>query len=307
VAIAGDDHHYARYEETGPDPGRRRQKLTSGGGGAALSATHHLDEKLKLRRLIPPPPDEAPEREYRLAATYPTKRESGLLPFWTPLRLPWRNLWFPPAVFLIYLAPAILMQTPVRRVLGTEDEAGTARLWEAIATSKWILYASLLVVPALIGFAAGKWVRVPLGAAHGALHVLLLSFCVALAGNVLGERLARGLDLAVAALGSLFAFVPGAVLVGLYLLLCDLFVKAAERHSGEAFAAQRIEHRKNFLRLHIGEDGRLEIYPIGIDSVPRASELTERLRTEGAPEDPWFEVPDADSRARLLERPVGFG
>jgi hypothetical protein len=310
VAIAGDDHHYARYEETAsegkqaPVEGKRRQKITSGGGGAALSATHHLTDPLHLKRLIPPPPDEAPERTYALAPTYPTKEESGWIPFRTPWRLVLRNLWFLPAVYAVYLLPAILLQPPVRRVLGDDDEAGTERLLEAVLTSKWILYAALILVPGLVLFAAGPWRwRVPLGLAHASVHLLLLSVMVAVAGNLLGERLARGLDLAVASGAALLAFLPGAFLVGVYLLVCDLFFgKKLARHAGEAFAAQRIEDRKNFLRLKIERNGDLVIYPIAVDRVAREGEIA--LNTTGTGGDPWLTFPDPEGRARLLEGPI---
>ena len=51
-----------------------------------------------------------------------------------------------------------------------------------------------------------------------------------------------------------------------------------------SFSALRIQDYKHFLRFRIKPDGTLEIFPIGIDRVPRAK--------------------DAHARYRLIEGPV---
>ena len=53
---------------------------------------------------------------------------------------------------------------------------------------------------------------------------------------------------------------------GLYFLLS---LNVFGRHSNEAFSALRIPDFKHFLRLHIDGDGRLTLFPLGIDRVPR--------------------------------------
>jgi hypothetical protein len=40
----------------------------------------------------------------------------------------------------------------------------------------------------------------------------------------------------------------------------------------EAFSALRIQDYKQFLRFRVKPDGRLQIYPIAIDRVPRGTE-----------------------------------
>ncbi|MDQ3823489.1 MAG: metallophosphoesterase [Actinomycetota bacterium] len=301
VSLSGDTHHYARYEEETTDA-RKRQKLTSGGGGAALSGTHHLDDPLPLKRHDQEHDPDAEPTVYRLRERYPGPWASRLLTFAVPLGLPIRNPTFLVGVFAFYLVPAILLQPPVRRELG-DDGAGFLQLWDATLSSKWTLYAALAIVPALIAFAAARsiWWRIVLGAVHGAVHVVLLSAAVAAAGWLLGGALARGLDLAVAALGAFFATFVGPSVVGLYLLLCDLLRgKQLSRHAGEVYAALRIEDRKNFLRMKIGADGTLTIYPIGVERVARTEEM--QLVPESAdPGAAWFELPDASTRAKLLE------
>jgi hypothetical protein len=67
----------------------------------------------------------------------------------------------------------------------------------------------------------------------------------------------------------------------------------------EAYSAQHIEHYKNFVRLHIGEDGALTVYPVGVDRVSRWD-----IDPEAGPRDPQFRPDDgAPPRPRLIEDP----
>merc|ERR1712107_328765 len=62
----------------------------------------------------------------------------------------------------------------------------------------------------------------------------------------------------------------------------------AGRHFDEAFSSLRIADFKNFLRMHIGTDGDLTIYAIGIDTA-----------TESWEEDPcWSQGADSGRGAR---------
>merc|ERR1712196_745142 len=47
------------------------------------------------------------------------------------------------------------------------------------------------------------------------------------------------------------------------------FASIMGRHMDEAFSSLRIEHFKNFLRMHIDSSGTLHLYAIGIDRIPR--------------------------------------
>jgi hypothetical protein len=303
VSLSGDDHHYARYEEE-TQAERKRQKITSGGGGAALSATHHLQERLSLTRLDDERKPDAVPTHYGLRRRYPGLWESRLRPLAAPLWLPLRNLSFLPGVLGVYLVPAILLQTPVKKELARNPDAGFTRLLDLVVSSKFVLYAALALVPPLVLFAAVKSIvrRFLVGGTHAVAHLGLLALAIALSGSILGG-LGSGLDLAVASLAAGLATVPGACLVAVYLAFCDvLFGERMPRHAGEVFAAQQIKDRKNFLRMHIDGDGALWIYPIGIDRVARTREI--HLRMEGEPGDAWFEIPDAERRLQLLEAPV---
>jgi hypothetical protein len=93
-------------------------------------------------------------------------------------------------------------------------------------------------------------------------------------------------------------FVFGPLIMGSYLLLS---LNVFGRHGNEAFSSLALQDWKNFLRLHINENGDLTIYPIGIRRVPRKW----KPRTnESGPE--WVPDPE-DSKAtepELIEAPI---
>ena len=63
------------------------------------------------------------------------------------------------------------------------------------------------------------------------------------------------------------------MVMGVYLLLASNLFGA---HADEAFAALRIKNFKHFLRFHIRTDGVLEIFPIGVPTIPRQDEAAAR-------------------------------
>ena len=302
VSLTGDDHHYARYEEQ-TTRAEKRQKVTAGGGGAFTSATHHLRNGLQLRRRY----DDG-SASYALRQAFPEKHVSRRLTWWALLRLWTRNWRFLRLVVAAYLVPAILLQIPMRRDLARGGDASPWDLWWAAVSSKYVLYAALVVVPLLVLFVPAKsmLLRVPLGAAHAAVHLfVLLAGFVALAAwfltDVLDTRWATRYDLLVAVVGALAAALPGVILLAVYLAICDrVFGERLGRHTTEVFACQALEDHKNFLRLHIDRDGALTIYPIAVDDVSGV-DLT--FRAEGVPEDPYFE-PTKPITTRLIEEPI---
>jgi hypothetical protein len=86
-----------------------------------------------------------------------------------------------------------------------------------------------------------------------------------------------------------------AEIVALYLLIASRF----GINSNEVFAAQSLEDHKGFLRLHIGTDGVLTVYPVKLPRVCR----TWRPDPGGAPTDPWL-VPEEDLEPELIETPI---
>jgi hypothetical protein len=92
----------------------------------------------------------------------------------------------------------------------------------------------------------------------------------------------------------------GSLLFGIYLLIS---LNVFGYHKNEAFSSLAVEDYKHFLRMKIGADGVLTIYPVAIDRVPRkwknvAADLT---AARMAPDDPRATPP------RLIERPIPVG
>jgi hypothetical protein len=82
----------------------------------------------------------------------------------------------------------------------------------------------------------------------------------------------------------------GALLMGIFLLPYVNY--------NEAFSSQHLEEYKNFVRLHLGPDGRVTVYPYGVDEPGRW-----RFRPEAEAGTPYFE-PEQAPEVRLLDGPI---
>ncbi len=236
VHLAGDLHHYRRHAHADGT-----QKITAGGGGAFLHPTHA------------PKVDHLPG-EFTLRTTFPSQSISR--------RLTWRNVLFP------IINPKFGWVTASIYAL-----AG----WWWVAGRLGLVFGPTLIVLGFVLFTDthSKWYRRLGGTAHGLAH-LAAAYLLFEGGVVLGRQLASawpvvdGRPFIEALITGVVLFgggwVVGSLIMGLYLLVSlNLF----GRHANEAFSALRIEDYKHFLRLHIGPDGRLRIFPIGIDRVAR--------------------------------------
>jgi hypothetical protein len=291
VNLSGDLHHYCRYQSDGG-----RQRITAGGGGAYLYPTHLMPERLQL--------DEAGEQVgYQRMATFPSVARSKRLR-WGALLLPFRNRHFAVLMGCVYLVLGLLLGSGASGQAGglleAIDSAGFLDLLRGGAST---LLAGGVLALALVGYASlhgpGKLV---LGGLHGLAHLLLLAAILSLAAAVwaLAPAGVVWTVLAFASVG-LAGGIAGGSLVGLYLLLAHAFIgRTAERHTNEAFSCQHLMDDKSFLRLHIGPDGTLTIYPVGIDRVPRSW----RLVPEGDRGAPWFEPAGDRLDGHLVEPPV---
>jgi hypothetical protein len=261
VFIAGDLHHYRRHEaEDGT------QKITCGGGGAFLHPTHG------------PKVDEIPERgldgrvrrTFRLVpeSCYPSQRCS----WW----LTWRNLAFPvlnpqlaafTAVIYVLLGWAVVGPIAGFGELPFADAARRvgAELSHRVGMS--LVLGGLVAAVVLFTDTHSKAQRIVGGGLHGLAHLGAI-FVSGWAGARILEAWWPGAHGWIGVLAGLA--VGGAVLapviLGLYLLVS---LNLLRRHGNEAFSALRIQDWKSFLRLHIDEQGRLTIYPVGIKRVPR--------------------------------------
>lgn len=93
----------------------------------------------------------------------------------------------------------------------------------------------------------------------------------------------------------------GGWLFGLYLMITS---RISGAHINEVFSSQSLPSHKSFLRLHIGEDGKLTIHPFGVPRVPGRWRF--RGGDDGLEEgDPWFDPPgNRIEVTRIGDRPV---
>ncbi len=71
-------------------------------------------------------------------------------------------------------------------------------------------------------------------------------------------------------------------------------------HGNEGYAPLHHQDLKHFLRLHIGADGVLTVYPIGVDRVPRKWTLCPDAPAHA----PWFTPHGAEPEPHLIEKPI---
>lgn len=163
------------------------------------------------------------------------------------------------------------------------------------------LVVTAIVATGLAGFtksadAARRW---PVGLAHTAVHLLAIATVVVVSSRALG-------DLSDAALVVAFTFVVVAIggLLGSFVMAAYLYLADALLgfNTNELFAAQRIEDTKCFLRIRVGGDGVVQVYPVAVDRVGRGWRLE---RNDGPADDgPWFVATDPPTPPRLIEAPI---
>lgn len=263
LILAGDIHHYRRHRPEGEEG---TQLITSGGGGAFLHST--LGPKVD-EIVVPGPPTE----RYTLAAQYPDQATSKrlllrnfLFPVWNPF--------FGFVTGAAYLAIGWLLRGPLAAATGVWW--GRATLYYGllgVLKSPGTLLLVLLTILAFVLFTEthSRWYRRIAGTAHGLTHLTAILFLTASATRLVGRTLAIDPDSVTGLLitgACVFAggYALGSLIMGVYLYIS---LRIFGRHANEAFSALRIPDYKNFLRLHIGRDGALTVFPIGVDRVPR--------------------------------------
>lgn len=190
--------------------------------------------------------------------------------------------------------------------------------WDAFAHSPLLAALTLFIIAALVKFSAPDVERSQLlrssktlqglvgyivGAVHGLAHIALATALiwffawfnlVVLAGHI--DKAANWnvdhVGHVVLFFGemALFGGTIGAVLFSLFLLP---FV-----NYNEAFAAQHLETFKNFLRMRLGKDGTLTVYPYGVDEPGKFT-----FTPDAAPGMPYFAAMRSPT-IRLIEEPI---
>jgi hypothetical protein len=286
LMLSGDQHHYARYQAP------ERQLITCGTGGAFLHGTHDLPDEIE----VPPPTavrqKRTPTQRYSLRTTYPTASDSRRLAAGVFVRLPWRNPGFAALLGLVHT----LLMLAAAGVL--HDSTGTT---EQRLVSIPLVMMTLTVVGGLTALAmpATAGHRLPrhwaFGIGHGAVHATI----GILAGWSWANTPIPDLTWPLPVLVAVVLYLPLAALVATQVLSLYLLVAAAFGvNVNELFAGQSIIDRKGFLRIHIGGDGRLTIYPIALDRVCR----TWNPAPQADLHQPWFE-PAESLEIRFMEAP----
>jgi hypothetical protein len=233
-----------------------------------------------------------PSEEYRLAATFPTKSRSRWLATGVFGRLPWHNPGFVAAVGTLHLLTMLAFAGAAQQAPGAEQRLFTIPviLMAVVVLGSTIAFA---MPPAAGHRGIRHWT---LGILHGAVHIGIgvLGAWVWLSSPF--HRLAWPLPLVVAAL----LYLPAIGLLASWLVAAYLLVAAAfQVNVNELFAAQGIVDYKSFLRLRIGADGALTIYPIAVERVSRRW----RAAPDAPPDKPWIE-PVYPFAYQLAEEPI---
>lgn len=271
VSLAGDLHHYARYVHAG---GEQKYKITSGGGGAFLHPTHNLSKKLdKLR-----------EGEFTLAKTYPSKLISRSLAFGN-IGFPLLNKQFTLGMGIFYLFMTWMLQSLTRNeshsLLDSFSNIPLSifnlhlfikEAFDTLTYGPILFFLFALLIYGMYHFAdknssQHKWIGI-LGILHGlvqigAWYLLIWVFSrwninmMNLDVNNWKQVLLFTVEMV------LLGGIVSSLIMGLYLLISNIFIGI---HDTEAFSSLKLEHFKNFLRMHITED-KVIIYPVGVEKI----------------------------------------
>jgi hypothetical protein len=286
VFIAGDQHHYRRFEHVpkdpngNPDHSRKVEKITAGGGGAFLHPTHDFHEQC-IREHFSERIYEKEERLFERMKDFPNEQESRRLCRGNLLFLP-KNKTFGVVTSILYLFLAFAVfdvdTAPFQAVSFGESLVMTlSRTAHPIRAMFWIS----IIVGGFWLFTDThsrryKWIA---GCLHGLSHVAaaLLIGCAVMYLFRSNLDLDWGIGVLTLSILSIAigGWVVGSSLMGLYLYVS---LNIFGRHSNEAFSSLKIEDWKNFLRIHIDKEGNLTIYPIGLERIVtrwKAAPLTE--------------------------------
>jgi hypothetical protein len=284
VFLTGDLHFYKRHENAAGI-----QKVTSGGGGAFLHPTH-APRTQQLRN------------GFVQQACYPDERTSS--------RLAWRNFLFPflnpkylwIAAFIYSMSawfasaslfPSDLVDLPTALTAAVRAAIRDPfnGLWLVTFITSFVFFTDTHV----------RWWRILGGVSHALSH-LAAAFAVGWLALIVTTQW-LGLEfgtisqlLAAGAITFMLGGVVGGWILGSYLFVS---VQIFGRHSNEAFSSLRIADFKHWIRLKIDRAGRLTIFAIGIDRVPR------RWRT-GSRSGVTIDLPDdlRASKPRLIDQVV---
>lgn len=309
VTLAGDLHHFVHYESN-----EGVHRITAGGGGAYLHASHDQPAELELEEGYD---KTARKVKYEKRASFPDDTASrSFIP--KTIRLPLTSPGFGRLLAVLYTLFGWLVQSASKSrpdlvensFLHYLKSKGPESWWDVlkvfiklIAHSPSSLIFACLILLGLVGFctAKNKLARGAIGLVHGILHILLALVLMWVLPKLNTWMLGGDID----SIRQIVAFIVEMLLVGAFLgglmvaLYLILFCYVGQFHLNEAFSSQRIPHYKNFLRMHIGSDGKLTIYPVGVKKVCTDWKLNPAAK-DGQP---WFD-PGEPVQVELIEEPI---
>jgi hypothetical protein len=295
LRIAGDLHHYARYQGTDG-----AQLVTCGGGGAFLHPTHGLPPKLYLKQ------DKSFNQDFVLQpSVYPSAEKSKLLR-WGVFKLLQKNPGFAVVVGFIYSLYAWLLEAASEAL--TEHPSPNMSLidyfqappsgtvvgqvawgwWSVVTHAPGALFLSLAIVGGAYAYGlagarksesklTSKYLPGLGGLLHGLAHLaaaVLLMWGAAMFAEWAKQKypdwsawvFVWTAEPMVYALITLVGALVGGLLMALYMLLANLLYGG---HDQEVLSCQGIEDYKCFTRIHIRKDGSAALYPIKLEKVAR--------------------------------------
>ena len=273
--LAGDLHHYRRFQS---EDGQRIQKITAGGGGAFLHPTHDFDFSKNSAG------KEKDAKSFTLKGEYPPADVSRRQDWKNLYGFLWNNKTFGIVTAILYPLLALLIHGEIDGKFHWTNLFTTT--FNRLIEEPSALLIVILMLFGLIFFtdSTSKIQKYLGGAIHGLFHLAAvfvlgwLGFFLMLwtlgidTSNYLLYRNAHPTltnsvwffwVLVVCSIGG---YIIGSFIMGVYLFI-SLHLRG--RHDNEAFSALKIEDYKNFIRLHIDEDGKLTIYPFKIEKVER--------------------------------------
>ncbi len=292
LRLAGDLHHYQHHVS---DAGAHN--VVAGGGGAFLHPTHGYSRRtIRLHRRGPDGTSRVDVYRRTRGGVWPRPARTRLMAA-KALAFPVLNPSFGLATAVLYAIFSTVLPRPaathgplelLERALTQLVLFPSALLWVGLTLSAFVLFTDT----------HRRLYRVLGGATHGMAHLTAALFLTHAADRLTvswglsdGAPSQRGAALALVA-GA--GYLVGALIMGVYLFVSSV---GFGRHGNESFGALRIEGFKNFLRLHIGKDGALTVYPVGLEKVP-----TGWRDANGADGTPRVE-PTRPIRPRLIEEP----
>lgn len=320
--LTGDLHHYSRYSQpsqpgqqpqAAPSPGST-QLITCGLGGAYLSETHWLPKDITLPAHAAAPgatssnhkkPTDTARHITRMPTTFPGQSDSRLLgpqlanPFsqyWLPVRNPGIGV----SLGVVHVIAALTLWTvfsafrgePFVDSLRSVRTGNTLLLLGALILAMPVLLALLAIIARVLGLATAGLVVFMRGLLYQLSALAVSAAVVILVPWPDGWPGVVVLLLALA-LVYLGGWALGSEAFALFILATPTGEVSSWKMSGQA-----IEDHKGFLRMHLGSDGDLTVYPLMVDTVCRDWRLAKN-------DDGARLVPEAGLPAmRLLEEPI---